>query len=223
MYRRLPVNPSLDHLKHQAKDLLRGLRAGEPEALERAAAHLPERKQGEPPTLADAQFVIAREYYFWSWPKLKGQIEEREERRSWQERDAAEADRPEVGLASCILLGAMETPIPQFSLQREGTNLLMAQPDGYVCNITEFLPACPGGEHFVEPDSPLPTEAVWERFLAMSNLTDPAATAGTIQIACDHRFPHTDWTITVTREKPDKLDFSLFLDRVDTTMPTSWG
>ena len=54
----------------------------------------------------------------------------------------------------------------------------------------------------------------------MSDLTDPAATAGTIQIACRIRFPHTDWTITVTREEPDKLDFSLSLDHVDTTMPT---
>jgi len=55
----------------------------------------------------------------------------------------------------------------------------------------------------------------------MAGLTDPAATAGTVRIANNTDFPHTDWTITVTREEPDKLDFSLSLDRVDTTMPTS--
>ncbi|MBT7304321.1 MAG: hypothetical protein HN849_32605, partial [Victivallales bacterium] len=46
MLHRLPENPSLDHLKHQAKDLLQELRDGKADALTRAADHLPRRKQG---------------------------------------------------------------------------------------------------------------------------------------------------------------------------------
>jgi ankyrin repeat protein len=50
----LPKRPSLQHLKNQAKDLLRA----------RGAA-----------SVADAQFQIARMYGFASWPKLKAHVE----------------------------------------------------------------------------------------------------------------------------------------------------
>jgi ankyrin repeat protein len=51
--RRLPVHPNLDQLKHQAKDLLRELRAANPGA-----------------KLADAQLALAREYEASSWTRL---------------------------------------------------------------------------------------------------------------------------------------------------------
>src|SRR5258708_7219454 len=54
----LPVKPNLEHLKEQAKDLLRKRRQGD-------AAF----------KLADAQHLIAREYGFASWPKLKEHVE----------------------------------------------------------------------------------------------------------------------------------------------------
>jgi ankyrin repeat protein len=52
--RSLPANPDLRHLKDQAKDLLRADNAS---------------------SLSDAQFQIAREYGFASWPKLKAHVE----------------------------------------------------------------------------------------------------------------------------------------------------
>ena len=58
MSRSLPTHPNLEHLKKQAKDLLDKL------------------KQQNPDTqLADAQFTLAREYGFASWPKLKAYME----------------------------------------------------------------------------------------------------------------------------------------------------
>jgi ankyrin repeat protein len=50
----LPDRPNLRHLRDQAKDLVRS---------------------GAAPTLADAQFQIARQYGFASWPKLKHHVD----------------------------------------------------------------------------------------------------------------------------------------------------
>ena len=68
--RQLPVRPDLTQLKHQAKDLLRAIRAGEPEAL-----GLFEKYHPNPPDLAvlklaDAQLVLARAYGAPSWPRV---------------------------------------------------------------------------------------------------------------------------------------------------------
>jgi ankyrin repeat protein len=54
----LPDRPNLRHLRDQAKDLVRS---------------------GAAPTLADAQCLIARQYGFPSWPKLKQHVESLEE------------------------------------------------------------------------------------------------------------------------------------------------
>ena len=58
MSRNLPPHPNLEYLKKQAKDLLRDMRQRDP-ALK----------------LADAQYMIARQYGFPSWPKLKAHVE----------------------------------------------------------------------------------------------------------------------------------------------------
>jgi hypothetical protein len=216
MLHRLPENPSLDHLKHQAKDLLQELRDGKADALTRATDHLPRRKQGEPPKLSDAQLIIAREYGYASWPKLKGHVELLATPPQEEDPD----DPPEVRIVSILLLYAMGTPLPQFSLRREGVDLLMELPDGDCCHLARVLAGCRGGQHFADRDLSLLTDKIWERLLKMTGLTDPAATAGTTRVANNTDFPHTDWTVTVTREEPDKLDLSLSLDRVDTTMPT---
>ncbi|HZO85698.1 MAG TPA: hypothetical protein VFC26_10805 [Verrucomicrobiae bacterium] len=73
----LPSSPSLDHLKYQAKDLLAATKAKNPEALSRIHEfHLRFTKREEDArfSLADAQLVIAREYGFESWPKLKRHV-----------------------------------------------------------------------------------------------------------------------------------------------------
>ncbi len=71
MNRDLPSRPNLDHLRRQARELLRALAAGEPEALARAAPY----RTAPPPTLAHAQLVVAREYGFASWPRLVAEVE----------------------------------------------------------------------------------------------------------------------------------------------------
>jgi HEAT repeats len=75
----LPSSPRLDHLKGQAKRLLNALQKAEPDALTRLAAHRLGRVATPTghahPKLADAQFVLAREYGFPSWARLKTYVE----------------------------------------------------------------------------------------------------------------------------------------------------
>jgi Ankyrin repeats (3 copies)/Ankyrin repeat len=71
--RQLPNNPNLDRLRGQAKTLLRQARAGEAKALATVAEFHPH----APPQLAlsDAQLVLARQYGFPSWPRLRDHVE----------------------------------------------------------------------------------------------------------------------------------------------------
>src|SRR5687768_14319111 len=70
--RPLPPRPNLEFEHKEAKALLRLLRAGDPEAIARAGARHSAIDASAPARirLADAQFVIAREYGFTSWPRL---------------------------------------------------------------------------------------------------------------------------------------------------------
>ncbi|WP_248964505.1 hypothetical protein [Sphaerisporangium perillae] len=72
MANRLPENPSLDHLKNEAKQLLRGVRAGELRALATAGGWYP--GQLSELRLAGAQLVVARKYGFTSWSQLRAQL-----------------------------------------------------------------------------------------------------------------------------------------------------
>ena len=80
--RRLPSQPNLDHLKHQAKDLLKQRAAGGPAAAQRIREFHPRFTRATdaeifaaPLKLSDAQLTIAREAGFQSWPRLKRHIE----------------------------------------------------------------------------------------------------------------------------------------------------
>jgi ankyrin repeat protein len=68
----LPARPDLAQLRHQSKDLLREATRGEAPALARIRA------VSDRVILASAQLVIAREYGFDSWPKLKREVERRD-------------------------------------------------------------------------------------------------------------------------------------------------
>ena len=68
----LPVRPSLEQLRKQAKDLLKDCLDGDATAVERLRRHKP---QATEPSLADAQFALAREYGFESWPRLVHHVE----------------------------------------------------------------------------------------------------------------------------------------------------
>ncbi len=69
----LPAAPSLEQLRKQAKELARAHRAGEAGAVARVAAESP--APGERLKLSQAQRVIAREYGFAGWPRLKAYAE----------------------------------------------------------------------------------------------------------------------------------------------------
>jgi ankyrin repeat protein len=68
--RHLPVRPDLDQLKHQAKDLLRAIRAGDPEAVAELREKYPDSPDPATVKLADAQLVLARSYDASSWTRL---------------------------------------------------------------------------------------------------------------------------------------------------------
>ena len=71
----LPDRPNLEMQHERAKDLLRGVWAGNVDAVTRIRAFHPDPPEPEHFTLADAQLVIARGYGFTSWSTLKHKIE----------------------------------------------------------------------------------------------------------------------------------------------------
>jgi ankyrin repeat protein len=70
----LPEHPDLGQLRRQAKELRDDARRSEPRAVERLARHHASTPGGVV-TLAAAQLVIAREFGFASWPRLKAAVE----------------------------------------------------------------------------------------------------------------------------------------------------
>ena len=74
MSRELPAKPNLEHLKKQAKELLRDFQEHESAASERFRAYIAN-STATNAKLSDAQHVIARDYGFASWPKLKEHVE----------------------------------------------------------------------------------------------------------------------------------------------------
>jgi ankyrin repeat protein len=78
MQRKLPPRPNLEQLKKQAKMLLKGHRAANPQTLKRIQENHPRWRQASEATiqsahfaLSDAQRVIANGYGFETWSKLK--------------------------------------------------------------------------------------------------------------------------------------------------------
>ncbi len=80
-HRSLPVRPNLEQLKHQAKDLLRGIRQGDPATIDEFNKYHPRpipipragKDAGEALRqikLADAQLALARSYEAPSWSRL---------------------------------------------------------------------------------------------------------------------------------------------------------
>jgi hypothetical protein len=80
--RRLPSNPNLDHLKYQAKDLLKEHAAGDPGAAQRLREFHPRFHRATDAEvfaarlkLSDVQLTIARESGFPSWARLRRHID----------------------------------------------------------------------------------------------------------------------------------------------------
>ena len=76
----LPAHPHIDHLKKQARHLLRDWRARHEEALRIVAAFHPRPEQFS--SLRDAQLALARRYNFADWPQLSAEVELRQLRGS---------------------------------------------------------------------------------------------------------------------------------------------
>ncbi len=81
--KRLPFNPDIEHLKHQAKDLLNDRRAAVPQAYQRIREFHPKFNSATGSvidaatfTLSDAQLTIAREYGFPSWSRLRTVVDQ---------------------------------------------------------------------------------------------------------------------------------------------------
>ena len=66
-------NPNLDHMKREARYLLHGLLTHESSALRRFYSMDPLAGASQP-SLADAQYIIAREHGFSSWRKMEAHI-----------------------------------------------------------------------------------------------------------------------------------------------------
>jgi hypothetical protein len=82
MSKSLPSRPNLEQLKNQAKDLLKAHQNADVDALKRVQASHPNylnasevQVRAAKFSLSDAQLVVAREYGFASWPKLKEHVE----------------------------------------------------------------------------------------------------------------------------------------------------
>ena len=72
--RRLPERPDLEQLKRQAKELLAAYRARDEVAIAEVKRFY---RAADPATFAlhDAQLVLARNYGYGSWPKLKAYVD----------------------------------------------------------------------------------------------------------------------------------------------------
>lgn len=70
--RSLPSRPNLEQQKKLAKELLSAFRSGDAEARRRVRDALPDKHRI---ALADAQYVLAREYGFASWGELRRHVE----------------------------------------------------------------------------------------------------------------------------------------------------
>jgi hypothetical protein len=91
----LPATLSLEFERKRAKQFLRQLRAADPGALRRVGAHhtVPAAVKPSDFRLAHAQFTIAREYGFASWPRLVTYFRtwQRHEHSGWRERPVRDA------------------------------------------------------------------------------------------------------------------------------------
>src|SRR5689334_19954444 len=80
MSKSLPPRPNLEQLRKQAKELLKALRTGDPEARDlfqqlHSEASRHSASQFSEVTLSEAQHVLARDYGFATWAELKEQVE----------------------------------------------------------------------------------------------------------------------------------------------------
>ncbi len=126
MSRSLPGRPSREHLRNQARQLQRACRGGRESAIRLLRENLP-RLAGRPRdgrgwhsgiTVQEAQFTLARDYGFESWPKMMSFVEEKAGQLRFSDSvkkiielaraEAARRGSPEVGSGHLVLAMAGE-------------------------------------------------------------------------------------------------------------------
>ena len=149
--RALPDNPSLEHLKNQAKSLQRRTRAGDPDAIAQVREFHPH--YSPPPgsdadgiagseefrsfALTEAQLVIARSYGFAAWQRLRQHLEVLAEYSRWPEPadEAAAATDPSALAALFLNLACLNYTQDSPSRQRRARALLEAHPDIAIASV----------------------------------------------------------------------------------------
>ena len=71
----LSTAPNLEYFRKHAKALLKQVTASDPLTVQRVQVHLTKFVVGSPFLLSDAQWIIAREQGFESWPKFKAHLD----------------------------------------------------------------------------------------------------------------------------------------------------
>ncbi|MGH3305390.1 MAG: ankyrin repeat domain-containing protein, partial [Streptosporangiaceae bacterium] len=154
----LPADPSLDQLRHQAKDLLRAAQGGDAAPAAQIIAVAPRL------TLSGAQLVVAQSYGFASWPRLKAEVAARSaaldqtvamfcvasvaDRTGKAARMLAET--PELAgysLATALLLGAVARVRDE--IERDPATAVRADP---VTGWTPLHAVCASRWHRLDPD-----------------------------------------------------------------------
>ena len=125
-----------------------------------------------------------------------------------------------VWYASEMLLTAMDQACMGFAVRRDASGLTVVSPNGWSGDLKEFVRFRGCRDFSGNEDKPVPADLVWDRLLAMADMSGEQAPTGKIRINQRQRYPYTDWTVGVKRDGPDRLDFRLTLDRVDTSLPT---
>jgi ankyrin repeat protein len=120
--RRLPSEPSLEHLRNEAKELQRRHAAGDAAAIALAAELHPRAAQLTGLRRADAQLVVARSYGFPSWPRLRSYVDTVSRYRQPKESGDGLVDR---FLRLACLTYAGDGP----ERRQEARELLTAQPE----------------------------------------------------------------------------------------------
>lgn len=168
--RSLPNDPSLDHLRHEAKTLQREVRARIPDALEAVREHHP-RPAAAAFRLADAQLVVARSYGFPSWARLRRHLDTvaRYSRSPHKQPPGSPSGDPSTLVDEFLRLSCLTYGGDDVARQRQARELLAAHPDieeasiytvsavGDVARARAFLAADPslarreGGPHTWQP------------------------------------------------------------------------
>ncbi|MEU4196475.1 ankyrin repeat domain-containing protein [Kribbella sp. NPDC026611] len=129
--RNLPDDPRLEHLRKQAKTLLKGVRAGDREALALADEF------HSVDTLAEAQLVIARSYGFASWPRIVRHLElvDRYSRSPHRQAVGGPLDTPEQRADEFLRLATLHYDQDDPARQQAARDLLDRFPEIAQSNI----------------------------------------------------------------------------------------